>query len=201
MGDVSEISTPSPWPHPCWLISQPRTGSTWLASLLNGAVGIDTEEAEHAFRETFHPKFFRPGDPMPAVTKCHIHWIEEHDHIELPPLTTRIILLTRDDHYAQTWSLIESSAAGKCNASTPDERAEYRAKADNARATRRDIETHQLAIRRWTRLGEMIFRGHPIERVTYEQLRADTPGTIERLMGFLGVTEWEQSDGSTLALH
>ena len=201
MDDTAPAIDRYDWPHPCWIVSQPRTGSTWLCDLLNGAVGISSESPD-AFHETYHPKIWVAGTAPPRVTKCHVHWIEEFEHIDPPPTSTRLIILTRDDNLAQAWSLLESSAAGRCHATTEDERKAYREVADTVRVSRKDFANHMLAIRRWTRLARLLFREHAmVEHVTYEQLRSDTPGTVERLMSFLAVAEWRHTDGTTLPLH
>jgi LPS sulfotransferase NodH len=186
------------WPVKAWIVSTPRSGSTWLCSLLNLAVGIgdDFDDPEPGmFGEHFHPRCsHRFPEYEPVVSKVHIHWLDDPIFVRrLPPPETRIIQLIREDKVAQVWSMVCSSRLGLYNTKEPERRSAYRREMKSVTASQSEFSDHLKAIERWERLSNFLFANHPHRMlVTYEQLERDPESVVRRCFEFLTVpdTQW-----------
>lgn len=184
---------PTPWPSPCWIVSTPRSGSTWLSAMLN----ISTFRREcpevpekDVFCEHFHPKYGHTYPHYePIVTKVHVNWLDDPLLVQqLPSLDTKIILLTRNDHVQQVWSMIASSASKIFNTKSEDRRDTYRQALMNVRVSQNELTTHLAAIDRWERLGKFLFTHHNIYQLSYEELLASPRVWVEAVLSWMGMS-------------
>ena len=185
----------NPWPCRAWMLCTPRTGSTFLCSLLNAALGIvphdtGTIPERHVWAEHFTPEHcphwedFQRIDPI--VSKLHIHWLEERGS-EMPTLSTKILRLSRADRVAQTWSLLGSGHLGTCHVHNPQERADYLGRESHVSVSRQEWYDHFHAIERWNRLLTLLTSQRDCLDVIYEDVIADRERELFRIMDWLGV--------------
>lgn len=184
--------TPLPWPGPCWIVSTPRSGSTWLASLLNLATyrqECPRVPMKDLFCEHFHPKYGHTYPHYePVVTKAHVNWLDDPLLIQrMPPLHTKIILLTRDDHVQQVWSMIASSASQIFNTKEEERREAYRQAFSEVRVSSNEITTHLQAIDRWERLGRFLFSHYDSYSLSYEELLSGPETQVTAILDWLGM--------------
>lgn len=177
----------NPWRHPCWIITEPRTGSTWLSQLLNRAAGlsaIDNSSPIH-FGEHHHTNsVYDHSITPPFVTKCHIHWLAS-GRVAPPPLTTRVILLTRHNRHAQALSLLSSSASGIFNSSCPDEIRKHQQRAAESTFTVGQFNEHLSVIEEWESRAAAFANLYQSLHINYEMICDDPAGTIGRIIDTL----------------
>lgn len=188
-----------PWKHPCWIVCTPRSGSTLLADLLNRAAGV--ADGPHPqtvrFKEHYHPAHpERLADGPPLVTKCHIHWIEEHID-RLPSRDTRIILLTRENRHAQALSLIASGRTG-IHSSDSGNLDLIRQQTRAVQMTVGEVWDHVAAVKRWERLADLLFQHYERTAITYEDLCEEPEATLSRLIGSIDLLDKWTYDPSPL---
>ena len=114
------------WPNNFWIVTMPRTASTFLSRTLSKTVGLNPslnffdKKDNNVCHEHFHPSgpyssldsFLELKAPC---TKFMINWLDRLDGYR-PPSKTKIICLTRDDLRAQAISYMQASIEGKFHA-------------------------------------------------------------------------------------
>lgn len=123
------------WKEPAWIVTAPRTGSTYLCYLLNSFAGLPFDLVEDADRDRDifgeHYQLYRrdnqidvAGSP-PRVTKVHWHWLHR-DGLQVP--SNRKIVLRRRDRIAQAISLYFGNATKTAHCSNELQLAEWKRK-------------------------------------------------------------------------
>lgn len=191
------MTPPNPWSAPFWLLCTPRSGSTWVARLLNKAVGmpLDLNVAEETIRpfvvgEQFH---FGVPDPFPFVAKVHLHQADQcqlWDRLDTLP-EIRLIRLTRRKTAEQAASYF-CTRERKHAAHTPE---------DCLRLQHQPIGwdlswgVHALwDVIRWEQELDNRLRGRSVLRMFYEDWRDNPREQLDRAMGFVGVRRYAFDD-------
>ncbi len=187
----------NPWGSRCWLLTSPRSGSTYLQYLLNHNAGVplrpsaDRELARFSFGEHMSQKFCQNLDDFlnwdPIVSKVHCHHFGAFlvDRPELcsriPPL--RFVVLERRDQVAQAVSLATSNVTGitQCNSEEKQRALHERSISlddESMLACYRAVGDYRQFWRNW-------LHSEPHLTVTYESLIESPHETIASILDFL----------------
>ena len=204
----------NPWPQPAWIITTPRSGSTWLCKCLNAAAGLPLNAnplfPEQANRNIWCEQCQRGTHPgHSTVSKVMVEQIaqwnltpppaqmgEERGEsgepaaARCPPLSTnrKLIHLERRDEAAQAASMYCAAGRNKCHATSKSE-------ADVL--SRQPIEWNEAAGHHY--MGRLRLEKHTlitewvkpnVMTVIYEDLLQDPDGIVSEIMRFLGVTDF-----------
>lgn len=187
----------NPWGSRCWLLTSPRSGSTYLQYLLNHNAGVslrldpDRELARFSFGEHMSQVFCNSLEDFllwdPFVSKVHCHHFGAH-LIDRPLLKARMppvryVLLERRDQVAQAVSLATSNQTGVTQCNSNDKLANLHSQAvsladDAMLACYKAVGDYHDFWRNW-------LHSEPHLTVTYESLVEDTKDTIAAIFDFL----------------
>lgn len=189
-----------PWGRRGWIVTAPRSGSTYLCYLLNAAVGerFDMPEDRAQARYTFgeHVALCRGTEKFlewdPIVTKMHRHYLRgdlpgwDRAEVERRFPGVRFVWLERS-LVRQAASLYFSDVTKVCQLETPEEQAAYRSRPvaiDDGvlRQKYRQVAAWHRAWEHWLRRGAYL-------RITYEGLAADPAGTVAAVLDYLAAEQ------------
>jgi len=186
----------NPWGNRCWLLTSPRSGSTYLQYLLNLNVGVpidangDRETARYHFTEhlgelTCSIEEFFQWDPI--VTRVHCHHFGEYNLPrqqikELYP-DVRFVLLERRDAYQQAVSLALSDRTGIQHCESEEQLQTYQQMSvflsdEVLLRYHQAIIDYQAYWRNW-------LHGEPVLLITYESLLLSPISVVEQILDFL----------------
>lgn len=198
-----------PWGCRCWLVSTQRSGSTYLAYLLNAFNGLplDCNKAQGGrfiFGEHAHPEFcpssdwFRVFDPI--VTKMQWNLVNRWGFTR--PERTRFVVLHRRDRLAHAVSLAFSNATGFFHAYSPEELSAY-----HARPVAFDPQLaavcHKGIVDWYAQMAHWL-KGVDVLSVDYEDVVADPLAAVRRIFAYLDTpltTETPLEDLARIPLH
>lgn len=129
----------NPWGSRCWLLTSPRSGSTWLQFLLNHnagmplTIGEDRQQARFSFGEHMSEKYCRSLEEFmawdPIVSKVHCHhfgaYLLDRPLVKAQRPGVRYVLLERRDLVAQAVSLAMANRTGVTQCGTHEKRRSF----------------------------------------------------------------------------
>lgn len=187
----------NPWGSRCWLLTSPRSGSTYLQYLLNHNAGVplylvdDREQARYSFGEHLSRKFCRSLEDFlewdPIVSKVHCHhfgaYLIDRPLLKkrIPP--TRFVLLERKDAIAQAVSLAMANNTGVTQCSEDEQQRGFHAQTVT-------ISDDQLldclkAVQDYIDFWHNWLHSEPHLVVTYESLIEEPQATVAQVFDFL----------------
>ena len=189
------MTVENPWGCRAWVLTTPRSGSTYLCYLLNRFnhlpldLDLQPEYNRFIFAEHAHPDVCRSREAFlsldPVVTKMHLNFLWSFD-LKLPA-DTRFVLLLRSPA-EQTASLIAGLQTCVTHLATSAELADYQ---------QRDFEFHraetaELYVMTERCNQELLDRtqGRHVLLVHYEDLLANPVSVVRSVFEFLS-TPWE----------
>lgn len=195
----------NPWGSRCWLLTSPRTGSTYLQYLLNHNVGAplnlscDRHMARFSFGEHMSERFCKSLDDFfawdPIVSKVHCHHFGAYlvDRPLLKPnlKDVRFVLLERRDLHAQAVSLAMADRTGVTQCNSAESQAKYHARQlplDDAKLLScfKAVSDYKDFWRNW-------LHSEPHLVVTYESLIEEPRSTVAQILDFLQTSHMQIS--------
>lgn len=175
-----------------WILTEGRTGSSWLWKMLWHAEAVDSEYSEklnkrskaYMFAEGVEPRF--PKDIKVHTKQWARHfkgrdalWLEaEHD------VKPSFILLDRHDKFAQAVSM-EMAMKSKIWCALRNASAEFDASEDANLSMKNLVKYYKRCSRQhefWTRW----LRGRPSKCVFYEDIKADPAAVLSDILSWAG---------------
>jgi trehalose 2-sulfotransferase len=198
------------------ILTTPRSGSTYLCDLLNSTAiaGHPMEHLRLATQELArHCNFnylklldnlmeYRTTSNGVFGTKLISHFLFElqrakPDHKNLWQSIEQFILLIRKDKVAQAVSLVLAQKTEVWHLHSDDKKNSYQAQLDSLKIDRsllNDVEQKVLFIEQQEARLKKTLANHQIQPlvVVYEDILADAPGQIDRILDFLKIARSEQ---------
>lgn len=186
-------------PH-CWLLTTPRSGSSYLAECLNKTRGLSDVDKDNnvvhrmLFVEHAHDKNCRNAEDFwginPVHTKLHSH---HHQRLKFElPRDGKYVILDRDAADVAT-SVYLSTATGVHHIKNDDEREAYCHKSV-------EIDPGKLGVicgmaMEWSQYWRSMLHGAGIAHlaVDYHKATSDPLGTCEYIFKYFGVSKWDSS--------
>lgn len=187
-----------PWGRPCWILTSPRTGSTWLARMLNRSVGMPLDMPSWGFlrnwcfSEHMHPS--NRGDAMqfwddpPVVSKVHNHHLLEFaPDIRVDDVAQKLpgicfVRLYRQDKVAQAISLYFSDVTAAHRIENNDQLQRY-ASRDVPWDAQAAYGKYQQVLS-YDRNWDYWLNGRLHLRVSYEDLLSRTEDVVREILRF-----------------
>ena len=196
-----------PWGSRCWLLTSPRTGSTYLQYLLNHNAGVplqptikNRERSRYSFGEHLSQKFcsaleeFLKWDPY--VSKVHCHHFGAF-LLDRPLLKQRIdgpvrfVLLERRDVHQQAVSLAMSNRTGTTQCASEVQQEEFRR--SDVQLTDGEMLDCLRAVRDYQQFWRNWLHSEPHLVVTYESLIEAPVETVAGVLDYLQTPHGEIS--------
>lgn len=187
----------NPWGSRCWLLTSPRTGSTWLQFLLNKNAGVplriteDLAQSRFSFGEHMSEKYCHSLEDFfawdPIVSKVHCHhfgaYIVDRPLLKSRMPQVRFVLLERKDRVAQAVSL----AMSNCTSVTQCANRETQHAYHQRRITLADAELLACyrAVGDYRDFWKNWLHSEPHLVVTYEALIEDPTETTAQIFDYL----------------
>lgn len=187
----------NPWGQRCWLLTSPRSGSTWLQYLLNHNAGVplrigdDREQARYSFGEHMSEKYCRSLEEFlqwdPVVSKVHCHhfgaYLIDRPLLKsrLPPL--RFVLLERRDQFAQAASLAMANRTGITQCQNLKKQNEFRA--SSVKLEDAELVACLKAVNDYTAFWRNWLHSESHLVVTYESLLEDPASVVGEVLSYL----------------
>ncbi len=193
------------WQADAFVLSFPKCGRTWLRVLLGRVFQLHFGlEHPHIERRLFRlHKLYRMNPAVPRVILFH----DDHPHWKKPEemkrtkrmyARSRVILLVRDPRdVVVSFYYEQSKRFGKEEAETMRRRVELRNYRDRIDTFRGDISefirapygSFDTILEYYNIWNEYRHRAPRFLLLRYEDLKADTTGSLRRTMGFLDIPE------------
>lgn len=130
----------NPWGSRCWLLTSPRSGSTYLQYLLNVNAGVpirpadDRQQARYSFGEHLSEQLcgswedLEEWDPIVSKVHCHQygHYLLSREAVKERFPGIRFVLLERRDSCAQAVSLALANHTGVTQCTSERQLSEFR---------------------------------------------------------------------------
>ncbi len=193
-----ETSSMNPWGCRCWLLTSPRSGSTYLQYLLNHNAGVplrpdseNRESARFSFGEHMSQVFctsledFLQWDPVVSKVHCHHFGAYLIDRpllkARMPPV--RFVLLERIDRVAQAVSLAMSNRTGVTQCKSCE--AQDRFHATSVSLTDESLLECYRAVGDYRDFWRNWLHSEPHLTVTYESLIEEPRDTLAKILDYL----------------
>lgn len=195
----------NPWGRRCWLLTSPRSGSTYLQFLLNHNAGLplglpdDKELARLTFGEHMSPKFCSSIEDFlcwdPVVSKVHCHhfgaFLVDRSALKHRIPRTRFVLLERRDAIAQAVSLAMANLSGVTRCESQEAQSRYHR--EKIEPTDEELLGCLKAVRDYVQFWRNWLHSEPHLVVTYESLVESPREVIGEILDYLQTSYTELS--------